>query len=293
MEKVFVLTICVHYRNKEEIFYFVNELLAQKNYDDQKVIIVDNSGDLDNHSILAHLYNDKRVIIYNPKKNLGYYGGAWWGMQQYLKEFPLPDWIIVCNTDIHFPDSNFFVKLLSYYEENPPSIVAPNIILESSGWLPSSYKYQNPHLINRPSKIRMHLYKWITRYYPIYISYEILSSLRYKIINTLMHNLAQKHSNTQCNKLINIYAPFGAFIIFNRSYFESDGTLDHGNLIFGEEIFVAETAYRLNLKVVFDPRLTVIHREHSSIAFLKSKQRAFYAREAAAYCADTFFKGTN
>ncbi|MGC8979631.1 glycosyltransferase family 2 protein, partial [Caldisericum sp.] len=98
----------------------------------------------------------------------------------------------------------------------------------------------------------------------------------------------QKNKNIKPQE---IYAPFGACIIFHRNYFEAGGTLNTECFLFGEEIFVAETARKLNLRILYDPELKVIHHEHSSISILKSKQKAFYAYQSIKYYIDKFFKG--
>lgn len=284
-----ILTICVNYNNEAEVITFVKELHSQRDYGDQKIAVVDNSDKEMPSNSIKNLQKNKNVLVFHSGKNLGYFGGACWGMQQYLKKFPLPDWTIVCNTDIHFPDNDFFLKLNYLHKDNPPAVVAPDIILETDGKLPSSCTHQNPNMTDRPSRMRMHLFKWGFRYYPVYVMWGIISSMRYRIINTMIGS--RKPDQVYLDKLMKIYAPFGAFIIFNKSYFKAGGTLQHGTFLFGEEIFVAETARRLNLEVFYDPRLQVIHREHSSISLINMKKRAQYAHQAAAYCADTFFTG--
>lgn len=280
------LTICINYNNDSEVMNFVNELYTQRGYNGQRTIVVDNS-ERDSHSTpLLSLEKNKNVLVFRSGKNLGYFGGAYWGLQQYIKEFSFPEWTIVSNTDIHFPDKDFFIKLSDKYKNNPPAVIAPDTILESEGGLPSSFTHQNPHFIYRPSCMRMHIYKWVARYYPFYITWELISALRHKLINTLGY---KKQEQKYINKPMKIYAPFGAFIIFNKNYFNAGGTLQHGTFLFGEEIFVAETVRSLNLDIMYDPSLIIIHKEHSSISFLKSKNRALYARQAATYCADTFF----
>lgn len=288
MDKNTILTICVNYNNEAEVINFVKELNSQRDYKDQKIVVADNSDKEIPSNSIKNLQKNKNVLVYHSGKNLGYFGGAYWGMQQYLKEFPFPDWTIVCNTDIHFPDKGFFVRLNNFHKDNPPAVVAPDIILETEGSLPSSCTHQNPNMTDRPSRMRMHLYKWVFRYYPVYVLWEVISSLRYKIINT---SGSRKQQQDFVDKPLKIYAPFGAFIIFNKSYFKAGGTLQHGTFLFGEEIFVAETVRRLNLDVIYDPRLRIIHREHSSMTLLNLRKKALYAHKAAAYCADTFFAG--
>lgn len=287
MNKNTILTICVNYNNESEVINFVNEVCSQKDYSGQKIVVADNSDQEVSSNAIINLQNNKDVLVYHSGRNLGYFGGAYWGMQQYLKDFHLPEWTIVCNTDIHFPEDDFFIKLCNYHKDNPPAVVAPDIILASSGGLPLSRIHQNPNMIERPSRWRMHLYSWMFRYYPSYIIWEVISSMRYKIINTL----GSKKQQDFADKRLKIYAPFGAFVIFNKSYFKAGGTLQHGTFLFGEEVFVAETARRLKLDVLYDPRLRITHQGHSSMSLIKLKKKAFYTHKAAVYCADTFFNG--
>lgn len=276
------LVICINYHSYHEVVSFSKSLFLQENSENIKLIIIDNSGDFkDKENIVKTCYQSKhikRIIIYYPSHNLGYFGGAWWGIQQYLKDFDLPEWTIVSNPDIQFAISDFFVKLLDYHQINPPAIIAPSIILESSGI------DQNPYMSKRPSKLRMHFYKWFFRYYPSLIIYQSLSVLKEQVQNYL-----PKIRSKVNNRPISIYAPHGSFIVFHRSYFESGGTLAHGCFLFGEEIFVAETARRLNLNILYDPRLKVIHKGHASTNIFKSRYVLHYMREAAVYCADEFF----
>lgn len=279
MTKHFILTICVYYMNEEETVSFLEELFSLNGYENSAALVVVNGGS----TVRLNKIKDRNdnIFIMCPGKNLGYFGGANWGLKKYLEVYPLPEWVIVCNTDISFKDKDFFLKLKEYYPGHTatPAVIAPDIILETKG-LPSSYKHQNPHFMKRPTKTHLKFYKLFASSPYIYIIWEIISGLRYKLINKLNF---QKGLSKSYGRTIKIYAPFGAFIIFNKNYFESGGTLDYECFLFGEEIFVAETAYKLNLNVIYDPRLKVIHREHSSFFFVGLKRKAIYAREAALY----------
>jgi GT2 family glycosyltransferase len=86
-----------------------------------------------------------------------------------------------------------------------------------------------------------------------------------------------------------IYAPHCSFVIFNRKYFETGGTLKHGAFLFGEEIFVAETVRNLGFRIIYDPRFFVLHREHATTSILKGRKMLVYLREANDYCVNQFF----
>ena len=230
---------------------------------------------------------ERQVSLFQLGKNLGYYGGAALALEQYLAASSLPEWVIVSNTDISFEDDQFLARLISHYETDSPTtpaIIAPAITSTRTG------VDQNPYMRRRPSRLQMHFYKWVFQFYISLTIYELLSHIKSWLISKIKHNNSNltnpaKHSI----KPTRIYAPHGSFTIFNRRYFEAGGTLNYEVFLFGEEIFVAETAWRLGLSIVYDPRLKVIHTEHSTTGFFSSRKMAKYVAEAAAYCADTFF----
>ncbi|GAB5045786.1 glycosyltransferase family 2 protein [Thermodesulfovibrio sp. TK110] len=270
-----IVTICVNYLNEEDTLLFVNDLINLKGYENGIVIIVVNK---EASPLLRGFMEEKKVVIKYPDKNLGYFGGANWALQEYLQTAPLPEWIIISNTDIRFEDKDFFLKLKNYYTNKIDNIgiIAPDIELKSREGLPSSYKHQNPHMEYPPKRWKLNFLKLISKSYIFYIVFQIFSSLRYMILNKFFVRKLPNHP-------ISIYAPFGAFIIFHKNYFEKGGNLNFKNFLFGEEIFVAETAKRLGLKIIYDPRLKVYHYEHGALKKLPSRKQFFYFRNAIDY----------
>lgn len=274
-----ILMICVNYKNDGETTRFVQDFLNQTDVFDQKIIIVNNSESPSVYSPLTSLASsDPRIWLLTPGKNLGYFGAASLGFIEYSKTFPLPDWVIVSNTDIEFLHANFFSALNQFHANSTHAIVAPAIISSLTG------QDQNPNMRARPSRFRMHFYKHIFRYRKLLGLYEGLSFAKHRLrgvygriskINRLPHPIP-------------IYAPHGSFIIFHRRYFEAQGSLNYGCFLFGEEIFVAETARKLNLGIIYDPRLRLRHNEHRTTTLFISRKQ--FVAKAAAHCADTFFR---
>ncbi len=67
------------------------------------------------------------------------------------------------------------------------------------------------------------------------------------------------------------------------------GNLEHGVLMFGETITIAENAKSHNMKVRYEPRLNVIHNEHSTTGRIKSRKIVHYQWEAAKYTYNAYF----
>jgi phenylacetate-CoA ligase len=249
------------------------------------IIIVDNSG-----TLAAKLTSRSEIVnatVLTPDRNLGYLGGASWALEQYLSRNPLPQWVIVSNSDISFPDPQFFAKLRGG-DRPPAAVVAPDTVSIERTLLPESPKHQNPFMLTRPSALRIRVLRFIARRYPIYLAYSLASRVRYLAIRALSSLLSWRRDGGLSSGST-IYAPFGGCFIFNESYFLAGGTLRHGAFLFGEELFVAETARNLKLKIIYDPSLVIAHDDHGATRLLPSRRLAMHTLQAIDYIFNTFF----
>jgi len=182
---------------------------------------------------------------------------------------------------------DLFSRLFTFYDNNAPAVVAPTIQCTSSTM------DQNPLMQKRPGKFKMNFLKWVLHYYLTYIIFEILSLTKEKLFFLKRRVTVKKGDDAKVPSESSprpIYAAHGAIMIFHRSYFEAGGNFDYGAFLFGEEIFVAETARQFGLQIMFDPRLRVMHHTHTSTGMIRNRKNAGYAREAIAYCVDHFFR---
>ncbi|MEK7765553.1 MAG: hypothetical protein AAB368_04885, partial [bacterium] len=198
-----------------------------------------------------------------------------------------PEWVIVSNADIAFPDAAFFDELIRSHAVAPSAVIAPAILSDRTG------ADQNPGMAERPSGRRMRFLRAAFSTYPTCLAYHLASYVKVRLLaawNPLRASLRGLRARASAPSApYAIYAPHGAFMIFHRSYFDRGGTFDHGAFLFGEEIFIAETCRRLGLAVVHDPRLRVRHRDHVSTGMFPSRKVARFEREANAYLVGEFF----
>jgi len=280
-----ILIIIINYNTDNDVARLLNSLIMQKNITEQIAIVVDNSSNLNIQGQLNAIPSNMKVLIFSPAKNLGYFGGAAWGLEEYLKDHSAPEWVILSNPDIDIHDQEFFKKLSEYYQVDFPAVIAPDIQLVSNRFSHSSSVHQNPHMLKRPPRQKIAFYQKIYKYYPLYSLYVKISGICHFILNQIVRE------NVKSNVPKQIYAPFGAFIIFHRSFFESGGCLKYGGFLFAEEIFVAEQLRELGLKAVFDNRFKLIHHEHSSIFLKTNRKRNEYLQESLQYILNRFFIG--
>ena len=85
------------------------------------------------------------VRIYKPGANLGYLNGAAAGLRDYLRAHALPDWTMICNTDLVFTTDTFIADIARYEMPDSGMVLAPAIISRLSK------RDQNPHMKHKPS----------------------------------------------------------------------------------------------------------------------------------------------
>jgi GT2 family glycosyltransferase len=270
-----MLLICVNYRKPAETQHFVTTALEQTLHSALQLVVVDNSPP----PVPGAQLNDTHVKTIATGENLGYFGGAKAALADHLKSHSLPDWVIVSNPDVFFPDRDVLQRLCDSHRGDEPAVIAPSIRTVGTS------VEQNPYMRVRPSRFRMHVYRWIFSAYPIDVVYQGLSWLKHRALEAG----SNERPPSPASSAEKIYAPQGAFIAFHRSYFERGGTLDHGAFLFGEEIFVAETARRLGLTVLYEPAVAVEHTERSTASGLFNRDTSRYRRQASRYLAEKFF----
>ncbi|MEI7895987.1 MAG: hypothetical protein WCJ26_03045 [bacterium] len=264
-----LVIIAVIYNSHRETLQFA-ESIRQCFGNSASVVLVDNSADKPGSSFTDKILAYDFITYLHPGKNAGYFHGARHGLMHYMQSHQsYPEWTIVSNVDIIFETPEFQEKLDSLGTVPDVGVVAPSIV--SRKWKTDL----NPFLVGRIPLKKLFFLQTIYSNILIHNGYVLLYWLK-KIMN-MISGMAKGSKKNEAGKPQNIYAPHGSSIIFNHKYFERGGTLNHISFLFGEEIFVAETAKRLGLKVVYLPGLKLVHDEHSSIGnFISRKINAFY-----------------
>lgn len=265
--------IVVNTNADAETSRLIGELVSQKGPAVRAVIV--HNGD---HELRVDLPEAarSRVWVVRPPHNRGYFSAANFGLEDYLSRNPMPEWVVVSNADVHIPDSSFFDSLARFYRTAPPGLVAPSILSLAS------QRDQNPNMRRRPSRARMWFYRFVFQFF--------LTDAAYHLGSIAKARLRRWQSRTRgTDPPARIYAAHGAFMIFNRSYFDAGGSLRYDVFLYGEEVFVAETARSLGLEVRYDPRLRVVHSEHSETGAVINPKSWRRRREASAHIARRFF----
>jgi GT2 family glycosyltransferase len=254
MAEVWIIT--VNYKGADATERFLASAAGLDGISNARLLVVENgSGDGSaeklRQAVQQYQNRFKNLELLESSVNRGYFGAARWALDSFLSRGQKADWIILCNNDITFGDRRFLAKLLEC-DPNRGQVIAPAILDRQTG------ADSNPFLRQRPSPAQLLYYRFWQLHYGLMWIQQWLSPY-VRILRRCVASCLQRPSLSQ---RASIYAPHGAFLIFSRGYFEAGGYIDDGFFLYAEEFSIGEICRRLNLPVVYDPRLCVEHNAH-------------------------------
>ena len=285
--KANALVIVVNYGSPHSSIQLLHRLAILGYFDRLQVRIVDNRSSHNSiDGITEASANYSNVCVLKSEINRGYFGAARFALDMYLSLEPVfPDWTIVCNHDVLIEEKDFFTKL---FQLDPSSVgvVAPRIQNMSGN------ADQNPFMSTRPGKLTLAKLQTVSSNYPVAVTWDWLWRRKLFVKSWLTaQRLSAKTAEAGTPRVI--YAPHGSFLIFSRKYFSAGGFLDSNLFLYGEELSVAEICRSLNLPIVYEPSLRVIHKEHLSTGKTLSRFTFECQRKAIQYISARYFSNSS
>ena len=251
-----ILFVPIHFNDQETTENYINNVFSLKGYDPKTVhiTIIDNSKNFKKKTF----ENIETIEAENP----GYFPG----LNIALKKENINQYkfIIIGNNDLLF-DNDFLSKL---EEVDCDNVVISPKIKSIDG------QYQNPHVINDLSKLRL-LYLRIIyssyclfKYVPIFVKYFIPNSIRRKDELQYSHPMWISQGHGSCYVLTTKYLKL----------FES---LPELTFLYGEEFFLQHQLKEKDLRIFYEPRLSLTHLEHSTTS--KMKKKSVYINQKKAF----------
>lgn len=260
---------CVNYNSYECLTTFLKSVdVAAKEVCEFAcvyVYVADNT-EYDFKEINDVLYNAS-LKVFPYYENLGYFGSVKKMMTETKPESF--DFIIISNVDVEIC-SDALKVLISDYMDKELTIgwIAPQI------YSTVEKRDKNPQAISRYSFMKLRLLKFMFQHYLLCILYR---KTIYKRKKMMLHSKRD------------VYAGHGSFIILTRQYIEKCGIIDYPVFLFCEEIYLAEQCYNHELRVIYDPVIRIVDKEHISTGKLPSKSYFKYNADALQYIIDTFY----
>jgi len=281
MNQADILIIGVIYNTFPEAIRYL-ESLASNITNNTGVILVDNSDNTRPSDFIEKIREYPFLHYYETGENLGYFGGARFGLSRYLQHHTdYPAWILVTNVDIVFTPS-FFHRLSELNVQPTIGVVAPAIISKRWG---SDY---NPQRMKRFSRRHLYFLEFLYSGFLIHNLYLMTAYTKKWISGRPGFNT--QSGVTDIQKERKIYAPHGSCLIFSHNYFNRGGNLELPHFLFGEEIMVAETAAHSGLDIVYHPDLVIYDYEHASTGFFVTPEINRFYRQSVRAILDRYYR---
>lgn len=255
--------VCTNYNNSAVTAHAIETLRANRGHE-IFVAVVDNASAPEEIAQLRSI-EAPDVAVLALEKNVGYFAGLNAGIRHLRQAHPDLEWLVIGNNDLEFPP-DFLDKLARLAPElRRFPVVSPDIVTQDG-------EHQNPHVIERVSKVR-------EAFYDLYYSnYQV--GLAVQKLALLLHGISDRRDERAWRYARPIYQGHGSAYLLGPRFFELFEELWAPTFLMSEEFFLSKQLSDLGEKVYYDPRLTITHLWHASLAQLPSRRRWEIAREA-------------
>lgn len=255
MKVGFVFT---NYNNSQYTRDVIHSISLNANFNDSYIVIIDNKSELGDIEQLKNIEQDypSVKIIYN-NENSGYFKGLNIGIKYLREQYHEIQHIIIGNNDLFFPKDfkDMLYSKTSLFEQYP--VVSPDLITLDG-------VHQNPHVIEKISKIREVIYDM---YYSNYYLSLLIASLA-----KATKKLTDRKDEGQFEVAQTIHQGYGACYILGPVFFEKFNLLWAPTFLMGEEFFLSKQLEQKGMKVYYEPSIKVNHHDHATMEKLPSRK---------------------
>lgn len=215
-----VAIILVNYNGEEYIKDCIDSIKAI-DYDDYKIIVVDNNSTDDSLNYLRKLTDE--IILIESKENGGFSFGNNLGIQYALKDGF--EYFLLLNNDT-LVKKDFLTRMLESFKRYP-----------NVGAVGAKIMYY-------PDKNR------------IWFGGGNVNWKRFKVV----HNHIKELDIGQCNKEVEINFMTGCSLLINKSVIEKVGLLDEEYFMYCEDLDFCFRILENNFKIIFNPEAIIYHK---------------------------------
>lgn len=255
--------VCTNFNSSDATLFAIETLCANTGHDIH-VVVVDNKSDPAELQKLKGL-SAANVDVLDVGENLGYFKGLNAGIDVLRKRRPDIEWMVIGNNDLEF-SADFCRKLeaiLPEMAEKP--VISPDIVTGDG-------EHQNPHVISGISPVR-------ELFYDLYYSNYYVGLLVLKLAKAF-RSVSDRSDVQQWQIARPIYQGHGSVYILGPRFFQLFQELWAPTFMMSEEYFLSKQLSDVGESVYYEPRITVGHRWHGSLAKLPSRRRWEIAQEA-------------
>lgn len=265
--------LILNYRNVEETIKCV-ESIQKANYKNSTIVIVENGSADESYNKICELYSGvNNIYIIKSDVNLGFSGGNNLGYI-FVRENLKPDFLIVTNNDVLFPQKDMLERIQNSYEQTGFYVLGPDIYVRKN------HEHQSPMMLTLPSKediakeLQMYEFymehpdKWVTRRKIQSFKNRVCQSN--DIVKHIYDRMKGKTSIDHSRKYVNCCVQ-GACIIVSRKFIEAEEKMFTPEpFLYCEELLLYKKCAGKHYLTVYDPSIQIWHEDSSTMKKINS-----------------------
>lgn len=273
MQKPSFSFLILNYRNVEETIKCV-ESIQKAGYKNSTIVIVDNGSADGSYEKICGLYSRTNGIhIIKSEVNLGFSGGNNLGYT-FVREKLKPDFLIVTNNDVLFPQVDMLKRIQENYENTGFYVLGPDIYVRKN------HEHQSPMMLTLPSRediekeLQMYEFylehpdKWVTRRKVQTIKNRVCQSN--DVLKHIYSKIKGRTSIDHSQKYVNCCVQ-GACIIVSRKFIEAEEKMFTPEpFLYCEELLLYKKCMDKNYLTVYDPSIQIWHEDSSTMKKINS-----------------------
>lgn len=237
-----VLIVILNYITFDLTLKLIDDLQRQLNYENYKILVVDNCSPNESAEVLERLSKDKEYIFIKNNKNTGYAAGNNIGLRYAVNNNFKYSWIL--NNDIELREKSILINMINILEKNNQiAAIGPKI-----------YTIDNricaPYC-SRPSFWNMTL--------------GIFADKKYR----------DKHTNISGI----VYRLHGCCMLLKNTALKEIDFMDERTFLYGEEAILAERLLSKGYRTYYLASVSITHMESISIAKISDTKLKFQLQE--------------
>lgn len=271
-----VCFVVLHFKDEEATRNCINSLINNILYENIEIVVVDNgSQDGSGESLKKYFKSNNKIHIIINEVNTGYARGNNVGYR-FAKEELKTDYIIILNNDTLINQTSFVEEIIKIYQEKSYFVLGPDIYSLSNKIHQSPIRIQplsSEQLVSllkiwrefEKNEIRNKFKFWIKDLIGVKLIKDYRKLKNFKKINNDEHLLYKTEKE---NIVLH-----GACIVFSPLYVsEENFAFFPETFLYLEEDILTYFCIKKNMKIIYSPRIQVLHYEDLSTNQIVKKE---------------------
>lgn len=260
--------LLLNYKNMEETEKCIDSIF-EINEDDSHIVIVDNGSQDGSVERMHSLYgSNDRIHVIESDTNVGFSKGNNLGYS-YIRERLAPDFVVVSNNDVLFPQKNMTQIIYDVYRKTGFYVLGPDIYVRANK------EHQSPIRLSLPTRTEiekeLQMYEYYSNYPEKWANRRNIQTIKNKIIQSnrcleRFYNRIRKKDNINHSISYENCCVQGACIIVSKDYLtEEPKMFTPEPFLYCEEVMLHKKCLEKGYKIVYDPIVQIWHEDSSTM----------------------------